>query len=159
MSQNELISILRSSDLYAECNHCGGEFKLSDAILFDGRGAFPDVAKQKREELLAELKQGMDELKKRKISADIGAEKKAMEVGVGKIIEKIIPAYKAFPMPLSDCRPLFEPVDFIVFNGMSKMKIDSVTFLEIKTGGSQLNKNERKVRDAINDKRLFWKVV
>ena len=82
-----------------------------------------------------------------------------MEVGIGKIMEKIIPAHKEFKMPLTDCRPLFEPVDFIVFNGMSKMKIDSVTFLEIKTGGSQLNKHERMIRDAIDDKRLLYKVI
>jgi len=157
-SQNKLISELTSSNLYAECTHCGEEFKLSDAILFDGLGAFPKIAAEKREALFTELKKRIDELKKRKISV-IGAEKKAIEVGIGKIIEKIIPAYKEFKIPLSDCRPLFEPIDLIVFNGMTKMNIDSVTFLEIKTGSSRLSQHEKMVRDAIDGKKLLCKVV
>lgn len=158
MSQGKLIAELQSSDLYAECI-CGEEFKLSDAILFDGRGIFPEVADNRRSEKLEELKQRLEELKKRKISADVGAEKKAIEVGIGKIIEKIVPAYKEFKMPLCDCRPLFEPIDFIVFKGMSELKIDSVTFLEVKTGNATLSKHEKLVRDAIDDKKLFHKAI
>jgi len=159
MSQNKLINELKSSNLYAECTHCGEEFKLSDATLFDGRGAFPEIAENKRKEMLSELEKRIDGLKKRKIYADVGAEKKAIEVGIGKIIEKIIPAYKEFKIPLSDCRPLFEPVDLIVFNGMTKMNIDSITFLEIKTGESRLSSHERMIRNAITDKKLFYKVI
>lgn len=160
MDRNGLINELKSSNLYAECTHCGGEFKLSDAILFDGLiRVFPDDAENKRKEMREEMKERESELKKRKIYADIGAEKKAIEVGIGKIIEKIIPAYKMFKIPISDCRPLFEPVDFVVFNGMSELKIDSVTFLEIKTGSSKVVGHEKMVRDAINDKKVFYKAI
>jgi predicted Holliday junction resolvase-like endonuclease len=158
MSYDEFIAKLQSSNLYAECR-CGEEFKLSDAILFDGRGIFPQVAESKRNELIEELRERTDDLKKRKISADVGAEKKAIEVGIGKIIEKIVPAYKEFKMPLCDCRPLFEPIDFIVFNGMSEMNVQSLTFLEIKTGNSKLAKHERMVRDAIDDKKIFYRSI
>ena len=158
MSYDKFIARLQSSELYAECK-CGEEFKLSDAILFDGRGVFPEVAKGRRDDLLEELKQRMDELKKRKVSADVGAEKKAIEVGIGKIIEKVLPAYKEFKMPLCDCSPLFEPIDFIVFNGMSEMNVQSVTFLEVKTGNSKLAPHERMVRDAIDDKKIFYKAI
>lgn len=159
MSVNSIIHELKVSDFYAECTHCGEEFKLSKAILFDGRGAFPTSAQKKREELLDELKLRMEELKKRKISAQAGAEKKAIEVGIGKILEKVIPAYKDFKVPISDCRPLFEPIDLLVFNGASKSKVDSVTFMEIKTGKAQLAKHERMVRDAIRDKKVDFKEI
>jgi len=127
--------------------------------LFDGRGAFPEDAEAIRQNMLKEMEQRKEILEKRKVSADVGAEKKAIEVGIGKIIEKIVPAHRMFKMPLCDCRPLFEPIDFIVFNGMSKMTVNSVTFLEIKTGNSRLNKHERMVRDAITDKRILYKAV
>jgi len=159
LNQTILIRELQSSNLYAECNNCGEEFKLADAILFDGRGAFPEIAEERRREMLEELSLRIEALKKRKISADVGAEQKAIEVGIGKIIEKIVPAHVKFKIPLCDCRPLFEPIDFIVFNGMSKMKVDSVTFLEIKTGDAKLNKHERMVRDAINDKKLECRMI
>lgn len=154
----ELIKNLKSSKLYAECT-CGEEFKLSDAVLFDGLSSFPDVAETKRKEFLDELSKRMDELKKRKLYVDVGAEKKTIEVGFGKIIEKIVPAHKAFNIARCDCRPLFEPIDFIVFNGMSEMNINSVTFLEVKTGNSKLSSNERKIRDAVDDKRVEYKAI
>ena len=43
MNTAELIQQLKQSSLYAECL-CGGEFKLSDAILFDGTKPFPPKA-------------------------------------------------------------------------------------------------------------------
>jgi predicted Holliday junction resolvase-like endonuclease len=159
VSRNQLIEELRSSDLLAECTHCYKEFKLSDAILFDGRGPFPEIAEERRKELIDALNERMEELKKRKVSADTGAEKKAIEVGFGKIIEKIIPAHKDFKRTLADCRPLFEPIDMIVFNGASKMDISSVTFLEIKTGNARLNEHEKMVRDAIDEKKVRCRVV
>jgi len=159
LSQARLIANLKSSDLYAECTLCGGEFKLSDAVLFDGRRVFPEAAETIRQNMLREFNQRTEVLKRRKVSADVGAEKKAIEVGIGKIIEKIVPAHRMFKMPLGDCRPLFEPIDFIVFNGMSNMKVNSLTFLEIKTGNARLNKHERMVRDAVEDKKVVYKVI
>jgi len=159
MNRNKLITDLQSSNLYAECTLCSNEFRLSDAVLFDGLGAFPDAAEIIRQNKQKELYQRLETLKQRKVSADVGAEKKAIEVGVGKIIEKIVPAHKMFKMPLCDCRPLFEPIDFIVFNGLSSMNVDSLTFLEIKTGKAQLSKHERMVRDAVKDKKVSYKVI
>jgi len=155
---DRLIRQLKSSNLYAECP-CGAEFKLSSAILFDGLGKFPATAEEKRLELLQELKEKVDALKKRKTYADIGAEKRAIEVGFGKIIEKIIPSHKEFKIPTCDCRPLFEPIDMIVFNGVTRGNVASIDFLEIKTGNSQLNRGERMIRDTVNDKDVSFKVV
>jgi hypothetical protein len=41
----QLIKKLKTSNLYAECP-CGEEFKLSEAILFDGAKPFPEEALQ-----------------------------------------------------------------------------------------------------------------
>ena len=43
MNIERLIHKLRASDLYAECP-CGGEFKLSESLLFDGTKPFPEEA-------------------------------------------------------------------------------------------------------------------
>jgi hypothetical protein len=104
LGNTEIINELKNSNLVAECPHCSEVFELSKAILFDGMGKFPDIAEQKRKQLLDELNERIEELKNRKISV-AGAEKKAVEVGVGKIIEKVLPAYRDFKLPLSDCRP------------------------------------------------------
>lgn len=150
MKSLALIKQLQESGLYAECPF-GGEFKLSESVLFDGTGDFPEPAAEIRDELLNELKERRDLLKQRKIKADVGAEKKAIEVGVGKCLEKIMPACKGFCSPLSECRPLFEPIDMILFNGLDSGKVNSLTFMEVKTGAARLNKHQRRIRDAIND--------
>lgn len=126
--------------------------------MFDGRGQFPDIAQKKREQMLLELNERMEKLKKRKISVE-GAEKKAIEVNIGKIIEKVVPAYKDFRMPLNDCRALFEPIDLIVFNGASKSMVDYITFLEIKTGEARLNQHQKAIKHAIDDKKVTYEEV
>ena len=158
MSNKEIIRDLKASELVAECTHCEEEFRLSDSLLFDGLGKFPEAAEQRKQEMKGELGERLAELKKRKISV-AGSEQKAVEVGIGKIIEKVLPAYKDFNYPLSDCRALFEPIDLIVFSGASKMNVDSITFLEIKTGESRLNKHQRIIRDAIKDKQVKYEEV
>lgn len=159
MNTKQIIEELKKSNLYAECTSCGEEFKLSSSIMFDGLGEFPSEGKTIREELLQELKTELEKLKKQKLSAVEGAEKKAIEVGIGKIIEKILPACKDFNMTLSDCRPLFEPVDMVVFNGATNNDVKTITFLEIKTGNSRLNEHQRMIRDAIEDKKVSFKAL
>jgi len=101
----------------------------------------------------------IEDLRKRKISAGTGAEKKAIEVGLGKIIEKIVPAHKDFATQICDCRPLFEPIDMVVFNGLSRGAIKTITFMEIKTGKSKLNAHQKAVKDAVTNHRVDFKVV
>jgi predicted Holliday junction resolvase-like endonuclease len=156
---NKLIAELKHSNLLAECTLCNEEFQLSSAVIFDGLDKFPKDAEDRRNELLQELKEQTDKLKKRKVSADVGAEKKAIEVGIGKIIEKIVPTYKAFKFPLLDCRPLFEPIDFVIFNGLSTGTVSSITLLDVKTGNARLNSHQKMVRDAVSDKKLSFEVV
>jgi len=155
----KLINQLKVSKLYAECRECGEEFPLSKAVLFDGLGDFPEPAELRRKQMIEELQAKLDELKKRKISAGPGAEKKAIEIGIGKIIEKVMPAYQNFGIPISDCRPLFEPIDMIIFNGLSTTSIQSITFMEIKTGKSRLNEHQKLVKEAVSDGKVSVQVV
>jgi predicted Holliday junction resolvase-like endonuclease len=155
----KLIHDLKASRLYAECSECEEEFPLSRAVLFDGLGDFPGPAELRRKEMLQELQSRIDELRKRKVSAGPGAEKKAIETGIGKIIEKVIPAYQSFGLTISDCRPLFEPIDMIVFNGLTTAKPESITFMEIKTGQSRLTQPQRLVREAVLGGNVDFRVV
>jgi predicted Holliday junction resolvase-like endonuclease len=155
MSTNDLISTLKKSALVAECS-CGYEFRLSEAIIFDGLGKMPSKAEEIKNNLLLELKEKTDALNKRKVSADAGAEKKAIDVGIGKIMEKLLPTCSDFPLPVTECRPLFEPIDMLAFKGMSVGRLESIIFIEIKTGGSKLNNHQKLVKEAVEDKKVFY---
>ena len=158
MDTNTLIKELKKSNLIAECP-CGSEFRLSDAILFDGMDKMPPEAEAIKNELLLQLKERAAELKKSKISADKGAEKKAMEVGIGKIMEKLLPTCTDFPLAVTDCRPLFEPIDMLAFKGMTAGRLESIIFMEIKTGGSRLNVHQKSVKEAVEDKKVVYKEI
>ena len=154
-----LIKNLQKSQLSAECPQCNEEFSLSKTLLFDGRKKFPTKAEAVKLEWQKELDKKIAELQKRQVMADEGAEKKAIEVGIGKIIEKVLPAYKNFNMPLADCRFLSEPIDMIVFDGACDQKINHITFLDVKTGNAKLNTHQRQIRDAIKDHQVKCEVI
>jgi predicted Holliday junction resolvase-like endonuclease len=80
-------------------------------------------------------------------------------VGIGKIIEKILPAHKNFTIPPPDCRFLGEPIDMVVFDSISNNDINHITFLDVKTGNAKLNPHQKLVRDAVNAHNVEWKVV
>jgi predicted Holliday junction resolvase-like endonuclease len=159
MSTSALIKDLKSSTLGARCPKCDGDFKLADSMLFDGTKAFPSEADEIKQKLVEAFKEREEQLAKRKISVDAGAEQKAIDVGFGKIIEKFIPAYKNLNLQFAECRPLFDPIDLIVFDGLLNRKVDFVHFTEIKSGNSKLNPHQRLIRDAVLDKRVGLKVV
>ena len=152
-----MIKTLNKSKLIAECPHCGDEFSLSEALLFDGRGEFPSKAEAKRLELLEELKERTADLLLRQKRATTKSEKTAIAVGIGKIIEKILPVHKNFDLTPADCRFLAEPIDMIVFDGVSKNIIKNITFMDIKTGGVVLNKHQKQIRDAVQDHDVRWR--
>lgn len=154
-----LIKNLQKSNLVAECPYCNEEFYISKALLFDGRKKFPDEADKQRLELEKELEERITELKKRQVRADTSVETGAIASGFGKIIEKIVPAYKNFNVPLNDSRFLGEPIDYIIFDGASQMKIKHITFLDVKTGRGRLDDNQKMVRDAIVDNKVKCEVI
>ena len=155
MNTEDLINNLKNSDLYAECT-CGGEFKLSDVLLFDGTKPFPENALAIQKKLQEELKQKEEDLKTRFKRATTGANITAKAVNVGKLLEKVLPTMKNFSYELPDCRFLGDPVDFITFKGLSRGKVDSISFVEVKSGNARLNPHQKDIKNAIEDKKLKY---
>jgi predicted Holliday junction resolvase-like endonuclease len=155
----KLIRSLKSQDLVAECPSCRSEFSLSDALLFDGTAPFPEEAKTRRSEYERDLKAQRADLKRRKELATERARITAEAVGVGKMVEHLVPILDGFEFEPADCRTLFDPIDLLVFNGLSLSKVDLLAFMEIKTGGARLNPHQRKIRDAIRGNRVFYEEV
>ena len=156
---SDLISGLQKSGLDAECPECGKSSTLSDWLLFDGLKSFPSDAKQKKYEMEEELQTDLDKLKKAKERIKI-SEVSAAAGGKGKIAEVLIPAMKRFGYPIEDCRFLASPIDYIIFDGASQGNVSHITFMDIKTGPTaNLDKHQRKIRDAINDNNVKFKVL
>ena len=156
---SDLISSIQNSGLAAECPECEKTSPLSSWTLFDGTKPFPTAAEQKRQEMEKEyqlLREGLEKkIKNLKVS-----EQSAIGTGMGNITETVIPAMKKFGYSKEDCRFLAKPIDYIIFDGTSKGKIDYITFMDIKTGTSAtLSKHQQKIRDAVKDNNVKSEVI
>jgi len=162
--------------LMVQCPACEEEFSLKDAEIFDVRQPLPSSVnryfKAREKGLLKEealLKRKLAKLageldKKRKECSKLSLKVRnqpvrlkitTQSVNLGFILEKILPSTPRFKFELADCRALFTPVDYVSFNGHTRTgRVDSITFLEIKTGDAQLQKNQKSIRDAVGQRRL-----
>jgi len=63
-----------------------------------------------------------------------------------------------------DFRHLGDPVDYIVFDGLSDIldrktnEIITIVLLDIKTGNSRLNKVQRRIRDAVKEGKVKFEI-
>ena len=155
----DLIQSLKSSLLVAGCPHCGGEFPMSKALLFDGTKPFPEGAESRRLTYEEDLKTRTFLLKKRIIAASQRAQVTAEAVTIGQTVEHLVPALAGFHFNPADCRTLFDPIDLLVFEGLTSSRVNSLTFLEIKTGSARLNRHQVLVRDAVQEQRVSYEEV
>jgi hypothetical protein len=85
-------------------------------------------------------------------------QKQSRSILGGVFSEQVAPFLPDFPKDLkaSEARFIGKPVDFVIFKGMDEQNIEEVIFVEIKSGKSQLNANERRLRDVIREKKVRW---
>jgi len=53
---------------------------------------------------------------------------------------------------------LGSPIDFVIFDGASENDIKQVIFLEVKSGDSKLNAQEKRLKNVIEEGRVSWKL-
>jgi len=74
----------------------------------------------------------------------------------GLFSEQISPYMPGFPYSPTECKFIGKPIDFIVFKGADENNIKEVIFLEIKSGESKLNKQEKNLKETILAKKIKW---
>ena len=147
--QTVINELSNDSKYHGECPCCSKSFKLKDTELFylDNLSADAKICVETFEEEIMELKKKFD-TKKEKITK--GAPKKSLEVNVGNIVEKIAPALSGFPYKINDCRFMAEPIDYVIFNGItSKGLVEELIFMDIKTGNSKLKKSQKLIKTVV----------
>lgn len=79
----------------------------------------------------------------------------------GQVMEQWAPFFPDFPFKPQDCHFLGKPIDFLVFQDLDEYQGQSasnpsVVFVEVKTGKSRLSPREKRVKEAIENKNVFW---
>jgi len=77
----------------------------------------------------------------------------------GQISETLAPWSMTIVDSVSELSFLGNPIDFIGFKGLDGKGDIEIKFIEVKSGKSKLNSNQRRVRDAVIAKRIEWAEV
>ena len=89
------------------------------------------------------------------------AAKRSRCVLAGKAGEQLAPLAPGFHdrFDPSEARFLGAPIDYVVFDGLGSGELREVVLLEVKTGGSRLNANERQVERAVAEGRVRFETL
>lgn len=150
----EFIRALENDGFYAECPACEETTKLKECSLFY-LNSFPNDARDVFEGLKLKQRERADELACRRKSISATSELGAQAVNIGLVLERLAPCMDSFRFDRGDCRSLFDPIDYLIFEGLStRGKVSKIIFMEIKTGGASLKPVQKQVRSLVRSKKV-----
>ena len=153
----ETLAALNSGKFHIECPSCCEEINLKNAGLFHLDDFTPD-ALEAYKEMIAYQKERRAELKERKLNIPLKSQKGSKAVGIGFIYERLAPTLEGFTFNKNDCRSMFDPIDYVIFEGLSeKQKVEKIIFMDIKSGKARLSQKQRKIKEAVDNKKVQFK--
>lgn len=78
---------------------------------------------------------------------------------LGEVTEKVTPLLPEFPYHTKDLVFIGKGIDYIVFDGLSRGNLKEIIFLEIKSGTSQLNKNEAMIKTYLKKYPIKYEIL
>ena len=87
------------------------------------------------------------------------AVERSKNVLIWQVNEKIAPILPWFPYNYKDLVFIWKGIDYVVFDGLSNWYLKEIVFLEIKSWISNLNKNEKMVRNCIENKKISYDIL
>lgn len=176
---SEIIKFLTSEKGFQiKCPNCGEIIEAKKSNLFDIRENYPPKIKTIISSMINKQNQTTRSLEKNVLKLnsqlkDMNSEKSIIKnkikskpkriktitkhVNIGQIIEKILPGSKSFRYDVKDCRAIFDPIDYISFNGLTKDKeVESITIIEIKSGDASLQRNQKNIKKQIENGKIKY---
>lgn len=150
----EIIKALTGDKVYANCPCCEEPIRLSEANLFY-LDNFSKVGSELYQAKLTEIRERKKYLRTRPKSVSVKSEIGARFVNIGAILERIAPSLSSFRFNRNDCRSLFDPIDYLIFEGLSNAgKVNRIIFAEIKTGKARLNARQQEIKSVVENKKI-----
>jgi len=147
------LDFIRSQDqIMGRCPLCNGFIRVSEMELF----YMPD----RKEDVLQVLRDKERELKDRETEIRADAAKRSRAALLGSLMEQIGPLLPGFNYDVNDLRALWDPVDFVAFKGIGvNRKVDSITFIDIKTGQARLSTVQKSIKEAVEAGNVRFETV
>lgn len=83
--------------------------------------------------------------------------KKSKSVILWEVYEKVLPFLPNFPYQPRDMTFVGKWIDYIIFDGLNEWNLKKIIFLEVKSGTSKLNQNEKMIRNVILQNKVEYK--
>ncbi len=148
------MATLQGEDFWIECPSCQEEVSLRDCELFYLDDFTPE-GREIYERYRADIQEQKEELRDRRKAISTISERQARATNVGFILERLAPCLSDFKFACSDCRSIFDPIDYIIFEGLcAGGPVSKIIFADIKTGNGQLSGRQREIREVIAKKRV-----
>jgi len=82
----------------------------------------------------------------------------------GKIAEQMAPVLPDFGFNPADARFIGSPVDYIIFDGLTRVTDDKedevqIVFMDVKKGSGALTRTQRLIRQAVEKKAVVWRTM
>ena len=153
----EVLKLLNSGKFHAECPNCMDEVNLKEAGLFH-MDHFTAEAKEVYKEMIDFQKERRAELKERRLKIPLKSEVGAKSVNLGFLLERLAPTLEGFKFNKNDCRSMFDPIDYVIFEGLSKKKsVSKILFVDIKSGAARLSKKQKQIKEAVENGKVKFK--
>lgn len=85
--------------------------------------------------------------------------KQSKAVNLWHISEQIAPLLPEFPYHIKDMVFIGKWFDYLVLDWLSEGDLRKIVFVEIKTGRSSQNRNERMIQSIINSKLVSYELI
>jgi predicted Holliday junction resolvase-like endonuclease len=144
--------IQRDKRFKATCPACMEDFALADAVLFAVGSEPPATALAALKAMRARIKERREALRHSRERMTTGARRTAEAVNLGMIVEKIVPSFPSFAYEAGDCRAMFEPIDYLVFSGLSiQNRVEALYFVDVKSGNARLSAAQQSIKKAVEN--------
>jgi predicted Holliday junction resolvase-like endonuclease len=61
-----------------------------------------------------------------------------------------VPSFDSFEYAPGDCRALFEPIDYLIFSGLTtRRRVESIHFVDVKSGSARLAPKQRNIKEIV----------
>jgi predicted Holliday junction resolvase-like endonuclease len=151
--------LLGTRGLRVKCPNCQEDFPIRSTKLFDASVPLPSYAADILQDGYESLTAEREDLRRRRRAAHERPMVVAKAVRIGKVVEKIASGLPGFPVKPSECRSLFEPIDYVVFRGLSRGSIECVDFVDVKSGKGVLGEQQRVIRRVVEGGRVSLEVM
>lgn len=89
----------------------------------------------------------------RRLFLEERSKKSSVLVKHGKTMEHLVPFTKDFPGDPRRFRFIGDPIDGVLFGD------EEITFLEFKSGDSNLSPTQKRIRKMVEEKKIEWKEI